>query len=67
MIWILAKIGVMIYIIGFMIFFAFNLAIGPVTAGLALYRAFVWPYFWVTGKPRGEQARIIGDIGDEDN
>ncbi len=27
----------------------------PVTPGLAFLRATVWPIFWLTGWPRGEQ------------
>jgi len=44
-----------IYIIGFMFIFSMNLAISPVTVGLSLVRALVWPYYVATGKPKGQR------------
>ena len=51
--WIWTLIG--IYVAGFALFFWVNLMIGPVTRGLALLRAAVWPIFWLTGWPHGTQ------------
>jgi hypothetical protein len=49
--WIWTLIGV--YVVGFAFFFWIELMVGPVTPGLALFRAAVWPIFWATGWPRG--------------
>lgn len=49
---------VLVYLAGFVGTFLININIGPVAAygpGLALLRAFVWPFFWITGRPHGRQ------------
>jgi len=48
-IWIL----IAVYVVGFAVTLAFNLAIGPLTFSLCLFRALVWPIFWITGWPHG--------------
>lgn len=45
------------YTIGFVGIFALNASIGPVTLGLALERAVVWPIWIATGHPQGERMR----------
>lgn len=42
-----------IYLAGFAAIFAINICVGPVTLGLALLRALVWPIWWLTGLPHG--------------
>ncbi len=49
--WIWTLIG--IYVVGFVLTLWFNLAIGPLTLGLCLLRAAMWPIFWATGWPHG--------------
>lgn len=49
LIWIL----VAVYALGFLVTFSVNLLLLPVTIGLALLRAAVWPYYWWTGRPEG--------------
>lgn len=49
---------VLVYVIGFVLTFLYNINIGPVAAygpGLALLRASVWPYWVVTGRPFGQR------------
>jgi hypothetical protein len=53
-IWTLAGI----YIVGFVMVFMFNMAIGPITPGLCLLRAAVWPWFILTGQPHGIPLRM---------
>lgn len=48
-----ATIAAGIYVLGFLLFFFMELTVGPVTPGLALLRAAVWPIFWATGWPHG--------------
>lgn len=50
---ILLKILLIIYALGFPVFLALNLTIGPVTPALALLRAVLWPLWVVTGIPHG--------------
>lgn len=47
-----------IYLAGFAFFFWIELTVGPVTPGLALLRALVWPIFWLTGWPHGQHLRM---------
>lgn len=42
-----------VYSVGFTLFLSLELMVGPVTPGLALLRAVVWPIFWATGWPHG--------------
>lgn len=42
-----------IYVLGFVLIFWLNANIGPVTLGLALLRAAVWPIWVTTGWPAG--------------
>ena len=49
---------VLIYVAGFVLTYIVNINIGPVTPGLSLLRAFVWPLWWLTGKPEGERMRM---------
>lgn len=44
-----------VYAVGFGATFAFNISIGPVTPGLSLLRAAVWPLYWLTGWPAGQR------------
>lgn len=44
---------VVIYGVGFAFTLALNLAIGPVTFGLCLLRALVWPIWIATKWPQG--------------
>jgi hypothetical protein len=44
-----------IYLVGFGAIFALNIAMGPVTLGLSLLRAIVWPLWVLTGIPHGVQ------------
>lgn len=43
-----------IYILGFAAVLWFNLNLGPITFGLALFRAVVWPLYVFTGIPVGQ-------------
>ena len=47
-----------IYAAGFFLVFSFEVSIGPVTPGLAVLRAAVWPVYAATGWPRGQTARM---------
>lgn len=49
--WMWTLIGV--YLIGFVFFFWFNIAIGPITTGLAFWRAIFWPIWIMTSWPHG--------------
>jgi hypothetical protein len=49
------------YWIGFAGIFILEANVGPVTPGLAMLRALVWPYYLATGRPKGERAHIIGE------
>jgi hypothetical protein len=51
MAWVWTFLG--IYIVGFVLVLGFNLAIGPITPGLCLLRAAVWPVYIATGWPQG--------------
>jgi hypothetical protein len=42
-----------IYIAGFLLVLWMNIASGPVTLGLSLLRAVVWPLYLATGWPHG--------------
>ena len=42
----------LVYVAGLIFTFFVNNS-GPVSPGLALLRAFVWPYWWLTGRPFG--------------
>lgn len=44
-----------LYVFGFVTVLFLNLNIGPVTPGLALVRAVVWPLWVTTGRPAGER------------
>lgn len=44
-----------LYLFGFGTVLVLGLNIGPVTPGLALLRAIVWPLYVTTGRPRGER------------
>jgi threonine/homoserine efflux transporter RhtA len=46
--WVLA-----IYMIGFLPILVMEMTVGPVTPGLALLRAVVWPLYVTTGRPQG--------------
>lgn len=48
------------YVLGFVGIFLLNASIGPVTLGLALARAAVWPIWVATGWPQG-QRMLPGD------
>lgn len=48
---------VALYCIGFSLILVVNLG-GPVTLGLALFRAAVWPVYLASGWPYGQRARI---------
>lgn len=43
------------YLTGFVGVFLINVMAGPVTLGLSMVRAVVWPYYVATGKPKGER------------
>lgn len=45
-----------IYTAGFIGVFILNASIGPVTLGLALLRAVIWPVWVATGRPQGYRA-----------
>lgn len=47
-----------IYLIGFAVVFAAEAGSGPVTLGLSLVRASVWPIYISTGWPKGQRARM---------
>ncbi len=47
-----------LYLIGFALVFSMEVAVGPVTPGLALLRAIVWPLYIATGIPKGERSRM---------
>ena len=49
---------IVIYLVGFAFFFLAEATMGPVTPGLALFRATVWPVYWATGWPQGQRARM---------
>jgi hypothetical protein len=59
-----AVVASVIYAIGFVAIFALNLAIGPVTTGLAAARAALWPLWVTTGIPTGQRLPIPFE-GDE--
>lgn len=44
-----------VYLLGLGLFFWVNLMSGPVTPGLSLLRAAVWPIWITTGWPEGER------------
>lgn len=44
-----------IYGVGFLGALALNLGSGPVTLGLSVVRAVVWPLWVATGKPEGQR------------
>lgn len=44
-----------VYVLGFVFVFAMEVTAGPVTLGLALLRATVWPLYLVTGIPTGNR------------
>lgn len=46
------------YAAGFSMILILNLCIGPVTPGLALVRAAVWPVWIATGRPEGQRAMM---------
>jgi threonine/homoserine efflux transporter RhtA len=41
------------YVAGFLVMLMLQLSSGPVTPTLALARAFVWPWYILTGHPKG--------------
>jgi len=43
-----------VYFSGFVVVFIGEMKAGPVTFGLALLRAFVWPIWLLTGWPSGQ-------------
>jgi len=47
-----------VYAIGFVVILSLNLAIGPVTTGLAAARAALWPLWVSTGIPNGQRLPI---------
>lgn len=49
---VLALVAV-VYVVGFIAVLWFNLMIGPLTFGLCLLRALVWPVWVTTGYPHG--------------
>lgn len=53
-IWTIALIVVGIYVAGAVLAFIININIGPVTPGLALLRALLWP-LWLAGMIRGQR------------
>jgi len=55
MLWIAVALGA-VYSVGFVGIFLIEANVGPVTPGLALYRAAVWPWYLATGKPEGQRA-----------
>lgn len=57
---VLISVGI-IYVLGFIFFFGFNLAIGPVTPTLALVRGVLWPVWVTTGHPRGVRSVPYGE------
>lgn len=46
-------VAVSIYLIGFAFVFSIEIMAGPVTFGLALVRALVWPLYLFFGIPKG--------------
>jgi hypothetical protein len=42
-----------VYLVGFVFFLFLNLNIGPLTLGLCLLRALLWPLWVTTGIPHG--------------
>lgn len=47
-----------IYLIGFAFVLVVEVGSGPVTLGLSLVRASVWPIYITTGWPKGQRARM---------
>lgn len=47
-----------VYVIGFVLVFGFNIALGPITMGLSLMRGAVWPVYVTTGWPHGTPLRM---------
>ena len=47
-----------VYVVGFILVFWANIAVGPVTPGLSLVRAVVWPLYVTTGRPYGYRAQM---------
>lgn len=54
----LGRVLIGVYVVGFVLFFWAEITMGPVTPGLALFRAVVWPVYWATGWPHGVHARM---------
>jgi hypothetical protein len=50
--------GAVIYLVGVVAILSLNLAIGPVTTGLAAARAALWPLWVTTGIPNGQRLPI---------
>lgn len=49
---------VSVYLVGFAFVLVIEMAAGPVTPGLALLRAVVWPLYVTAGIPKGVRARM---------
>lgn len=58
---IIARAAVATYLMMFALILALNASIGPVTPGLALARAVLWPLYIATGQPRGSRVPIYGE------
>lgn len=50
---VILSVIVAIYFLGFGAIFVLNVAMGPVTLGLCLLRAILWPLWVLTGIPHG--------------
>lgn len=50
---IIIRAAVAVYLMMFLLILALNASIGPVTPGLALARAALWPVWIATGHPSG--------------
>jgi hypothetical protein len=54
MIWWICWTLIGLYAAGFCFTFWINASAGPITVGLAVFRAIVWPLWMATGWPQGE-------------
>ena len=45
---------ILVYMLGFAGVLFINISVGPVTFGLSVFRAAVWPVWVLTGRPKGQ-------------